>query len=534
MENLQDIFHQVKNRKFVKETLGREIWIQVCGDRELNSAHALFWTAFIPLENVASVLNCETWDSIRNTQTPGFAKTPSEVVYYRIPKDFCACENVVHFRNFYGIKPEYVEIVEEFRLLNNLYHDVTTNIYFAISENGEPVEVAKIENNTCAFIKLEYLMRYAAARQMAFLLFFDIQIRRAGTLEDNGVSKLFDEYQDNNLIYRIIVDEYDSECYSSLMGKRIIYPPPVEECGYWPYTRERHYENFIVGIDEYGKPIKFTCNPNMLSSYFQKQPAGPSYLTPVFFKKEVLQRYLSHHDLYSVEDGYLRCHGLWGMHIDNHHMDYVCVYLGDLGRDLPAEEQSHWLQYNVAVSEKLSKVAYERDFLCKATDSDIFDIKFKNTFYGFQKKWKEKFGWYLFLPLTASDEYNISLLHIPYTNNQQEFDNQVLSLVKTIIDSLNEKEIDKQIKNHLDLKGSISKLEHWLTELGIQKFESHIKFLRNLQELRSSGTGHRKGKNYDKIKKEFCLSNDNFKTVFDNILCDATTFLLFLTNKFSL
>ena len=101
--------------------------------------------------------------------------------------------------------------------------------------------------------------------------------------------------------------------------------------------------------------------------------------------------------MYNVEDGYLKCHGLWGMHIDNHHMDYVCVYLGDLGRDLPEEEQNHWLQYNIASSEKLSTVAYERVFLCKATDSNISDIKFRKRFYEFQKKWKEKFGWHLFL-----------------------------------------------------------------------------------------------------------------------------------------
>lgn len=534
MENLQDVYHQVKNRKFVEDTLGREIWIQVCGHRDLNLADALFWAAFIPIENAASALNCETWDSILNTQTPGFVQTASEVVYYRIPKAFCACENIVHFRNFYGIKPEYVEIVEEFRLLNNLYYDVTTNIYYAISENGEPVEVAKIVNNTCAFIKLEYLMRYAAARQMALLLFFDMRIWIPGSLAGNAISKFANEYKTDDLIYKIWGDECDSECYSSLMGKRIIYPKPVEECGYWPYTKERHYGSFIIGIDKHGEPIKFTCNPDELSSYSQKHPEAPSYFTPVFFMKEVLQRYLSHNDLYSVEDGYLRCHGLWGMRIDNHHLDYVCVYLGDLGKDLPAEEQNHWLQYNVASSEKLSPVAYARDFLCQATDSDISDIKFRTMFYDFQKKWKEKFGWYLFLSLTESDEYNISLLHIPFTNSQQEFDNQVLSLVKTIIDSLNEKEIDKQIKNHLELKGSISKLEHWLTELGIQGFEEHIKFLRNLQELRSSGTGHRKGKNYEKIKKVFDLSNDNLKTIFDNILHDAAAFLLFLTSSFKL
>lgn len=494
-----------------------------------------FGGAFIPLEKSKEIFRDVGWDSHVGTQSPGFVQSGSETIYERIPTDFCLCENIVHYREFYGIKPDYVEIVEEFRLLNNLYYDVKDNVYFAIAENGECVEVAKIENQTCAYIKLEYLMRYASARQMALVLFFDMRTKIPGSLSDNELSEFSDEYKDDHLFYQIWGSESQMSkkyIYSILMGKRIIYPKPIEKCGYWPFEKERTYEDFIIGIDEQGEPLKFSCNPNKLSNYFGANPGAPHYLTPVFFKKEVLQRYLSHPNQYSVEDGYLKCQSLWGMAIDNHHMNYVSAYLGDLGRDLPSQEQNHWLQYNIVTSEKLSQVSFKRDFLCMPTESDMSDLKFKSNFYQFQKKWKEKFGWNLFLPLSESDEYNIELLHIPITVSQEEFDHQVLSLVKTIIDSLNEKEILKQVQSTKDLKGSISKLEQWLIELKISDFESHIKFLRNLQELRSAGTGHRKGKGYEKIKKVFGLSDDNFNIVFDNILHNTNTFLLFLSNTF--
>ena len=69
----------------------------------------------------------------------------------------------------------------------------------------------------------------------------------------------------------------------------------------------------------------------------------------------------------------------------------------------------------------------------------------------------------------------------------------VLSLVKVLIDSLNEKEIVRQLKcTYEKLVGSISKLEMWMCEKGLENYQTHIKFLRNLQELRSCGTGHRK------------------------------------------
>lgn len=535
MASIQDLYRQLSNRDYLENTYGRELWVQVSGHRELNNADAGFWAAYISLSQVNDVFRNVGWDCHVGTQAPGFVMDGVKASYQRLQSGLCACENIVHYREFYGIKPDYVEFVEEFRLLNNLYHDTDSDIYYEILDNGECTEVAKIENHTCAFVKLQFLMRYASARQMALLLFFDIRTHIPGTFSHNGLSEFSEQYKKGNLFYEIWGGEHkigDPCVYSVLMGKRVVFPKPVEECGYWPYEKERSYKNFIIGIDEYGEPRTFTSDPDKLSNYFGANPGAPHYLTPVFFKKEVLQRYLSHPDRYSVEDGYLRCQSLWGMSIDNHHKDYVSAYLGDLGRDLPEQEQNHWLQYNIATSEKLSDVAFQRDFLCMFAESNMADLQFKAGYKNFQKKWRQKFSWDLFLPLADSDEYNFKLLRIPLTESQEEFDHQVLSLVKTIIDSLNEKEIVKQLQNSSELKGGISKLERWLSEQGIPEFEPHIKFLRNLQELRSTGTGHRKGKGYEKIKQEFGLSGNNFAEVFDRILTKANTFLSFLMESF--
>jgi len=79
----------------------------------------------------------------------------------------------------------------------------------------------------------------------------------------------------------------------------------------------------------------YSSDPGALSNrIFDKQPTTPDYLTPVFFKKAVLDKYYQQPDKYSVEDGYLRCCGLWGVTMDNHHADKVVIWLGDLGRDL--------------------------------------------------------------------------------------------------------------------------------------------------------------------------------------------------------
>lgn len=537
MDDLRTIYHQTKNIEFLRNTYGKELWIQVSGDRRLNNADASFWAALIPVARLEDAYRDCSWDSHTGTQMPGFIEYGDRIVYETKPLEFEICENIVNYREFYGIKPNYVEIAEEFRFLNNLYHDTHTNRFLVIEENGECIEVAKIENETCVYIKLKYLMKYASAKQMALLLFFDIRTKFSGSLSENGVRKFSKTIKEDGLFFGIWGDEMrhtETTTYSVLMGKKVILPKPVETCGYDPYTNkeEREYVDYIIGIDEYGEQKTYTSNPALLADYFGANPDAPHYLTPVFFKKEVLQRYLSHPEIYSVEDGYLRCQYLWGVKMDNHHKEYVSVYLGDLGRDLPAQEQAHWKQYNVAIDEGLSSISFKRDFLCMFTEPEISDLKFKSKFERFRADWKKKYHWEFFLPLTEKDEYNFKTLHLPMTGSQEEFDHLILALVKTIIDSLNEKEIVKQIKNHDDLKGGISKLEQWFSELELPNYQQQIKFLRDLQELRSTGTGHRKGRGYEKIANVFSLEEANYIDVFDQILIRASEFIAFLHTCF--
>lgn len=70
--------------------------------------------------------------------------------------------------------------------------------------------------------------------------------------------------------------------------------------------------------------------------------------------------------------------------------------------------------------------------------------------------------------------------------------------------------------------GSISKIEVWLAEKNIYSREEHINFWRNLQELCSSCTGHRKGKGYQKISKILDVKNENYTETFSDILKRAT------------
>ena len=251
----------------------------------------------------------------------------------------------------------------------------------------------------------------------------------------------------------------------------------------------------------------------------------------IVFKREVLQKYINKPELYTIRDGYLSCQSLWGIEIDNHHKNCIAAYLGDLGRDLPESERGYWRTYNIVGEEGLSKVSFQRDFCNMFTESNMEDHKFQYAYSKLINQWNEKFGWDLYLPLSEEDQYNLTQIRLPLGNSQPEFDQLVLALVKVLIDSLNEKLLIISGDDQSDIKG-ISKLEKWLQSNGATGYEDHIKFLRDLQKLRSTGSSHRKGKEYSKISNTFGLSEKSKIDVFEEILQKANAFLEYMQVTF--
>ena len=306
---------------------------------------------------------------------------------------------------------------------------------------------------------------------------------------------------------------------------------PVEDGS---HQTENHQE-FIIGADAHGKAIKHTCNPDKLANYFGKNPGSPHYLTPVFFRHEVLSKYYAEPQRYSVEDGYLRCGGLWGVRLDNDHSDCVAVYLGDLGRDLSENERSYWLSFNIPPGDReISETNFRRSFLAEPTDPQKADLVFKHQYGRFKEGFHKTTGWDFFLPLHQDDEHFLTGLRLMGKDNQAELDTQLIALTKVLVDSINEKEIAKDLKTLVENDKGITKLEKYFRERGMVGFEPHIKFLRALQDLRSKSAAHRKGSNYEKLVEDLQLADEGQQRVFGALLTAATNFIHYLrTNLLS-
>jgi len=528
-------FLQDDIKKFIVETLGKEPWIIVYQNVTSDNQDIFFYSALVPNSGVDEVLEEIEFDfSYPYFGLPAVerdSESQNQINYLRFGVS-SGLEPLILVRDFHGVKSSYREISQEFIHFHNLYFDTSKSRYVKIYDDGREEEVVLISENEIK-VKLKHMKQFLAFKEMCLGMYFETTRFIDVNTEDIGLQKEGADFDQREGLYHFGF-WYRNErffnankAFSRLLGKKVIIGMRKEDTEIYPFEEERKYQEFIIGQDENGKNVVFTCNPDKLANFFGKNPEAPQFVTPVFFSKDVLRKYYDDPDKFSVKDGYLKCGGLWGLRIDNHHDDYVIVLLGDLGY-LSHDEQLYWRHFNMPPIGTFSETIFKRYFLAEFAEPETVDLVFASKFEQVQEKWNKKFGWNLFKPLNEGDEYHLTGLRVPLKSTQMEFDSQILSLTKVIIDSLNEHELRKSIVEDVSSLKGISKLEKYFTSNGCKGYESHIKFLRGLQELRSSGSAHRKSDNYLRVAEEFGLDKKNFVESFTEILKKAIAFLDYL------
>ena len=498
--------------------LGKGEWTTVYSSRDSLDGVAIY-SALIKNTLVKRALQRPSWDLTIGDGAPGlessFGAGKEKTRYVRSSDS--GIEPLVLKRSFHEIRPDYWEVSEDFRLYFNLYDDKLGRKLLRIDDNGDEHEAVLMKDGEIK-IKTFLIRQYLTIRKMKLAIFFDYNRLSKKTIEELGVKEHSREEKGADFIYSVGVGKWmgfsdnTKKSHGRLLGKKLVSGDPSFKPDIFG-RQKKQYIDFIIGADDDGKEILFTCSEAELANNFGANEGAPNYLTPVCFRKEVLNKYYSQPAKYTVSDGYLSCGALWSLYIDNNHPEAVMVFLGDLGH-LSHTEQMYWRGFNLS-SGTMSRVAFKRSILGQFADPQTADLYFKQRFTIFNEYWKKKFGWELFRPLTGKDEYAFKILRVPLTNDIREFDEQIATLTKVFIDSLNEKQLAKGITNKENAKG-LDKFETWL---GAQNFcsDKMMEFLRKLQALRSASTAHRKGDNYEKIKPFFQMDKKELTEVLEDI-----------------
>jgi hypothetical protein len=522
------------------EQLDTKPWLTVYSNHRGPDGNGGCFCALVSKDKVAKVMGRDSWDLMIGNGLPGFSqsfggKTP-QTTYHRFGSDD-GIEPLVFVRSFHGLKPDFIELLEEFRHLLNLYYDRFNERYLRFDDNGEEDVVAEVTRDRVR-IKTRPLRQFLAVRQLHLAVLFDsVAFGPSDPAEIESIEReLTVRRPDVRYSLHVGDDTIDGRTFSRLLGKRLITPLPIEESGIWPYEEKpKPHVEFSIGLDEQGKEVLHSCAPEKLANYFGENQGSPHFLTPVVFRREVLKKYFDHPEKYEISDGYLRCAGLWGLRLDNDSEDRVTVFLGDLGQTLSYEEQHYWRSFNIAPvgdGKDLSETNVKRSFGGEFADPTSPDLVFKWKLTEFQEQWQKRFGWQLIRLLRDEDAHVFKKLRVPLTKSLAEFEDQLLGLTKVLVDSLNDSEIAKALNGPLPDEKSIAKLKRFLEGKGYPSIRRDVDFLLLLQKARSSGAAHRKGDSFEKVAKKLGLTTQQCSEVFSNLLRRAIEMIDGLTEFF--
>ena len=330
------------------------------------------------------------------------------------------------------------------------------NYFTRIDSMGNEVKVVKIEynerNDTILKIRTNYLLDFITLANMALVrIHSHIRYRNGKLVLEEHKIKDIDHY------YRIWVGTRNgteligkpNQTRSQLRGIDVILPynNPINENRILGSKPKIQIE-FIIGRNEDGTNIMMNPKEATHSNHY--------FLSPVCFKKSVMQKFYQRAEIYHIREGIHIEGPSFHLPYNTTSQDSIMIYLGDL-RYLPIEELQYLKSFNIPCPKSpISEDRFRRDFLGEFTTSQEFDFQLKSKTEELNNKFKEKFGFNLFKIEKPEVLKSFNQIHLPVTNDRKEFEDIIIIAVKALIESIPTSDIRELLNNPEELKESRS------------------------------------------------------------------------------
>jgi hypothetical protein len=318
--------------------------------------------------------------------------------------------------------------------------------------------------------------------------------------------------------------------FSRLLGRYVVCGlrnsrvPRFEE-----WDLDHDYPTFIYGTDrETGQPLSHTCDPAQLGTYFDKDGTRLHYLTPVYFKREVLQPYAAEPGKYALSTTRLSCLDLWGIDISFNSAGLVEIYLGDLGRDLPATEWGHWKSYNVTPQGTMDEGRFRRDFLAQPANSKDPAGDLRRARARAAEASEILLGSPIWRPLPADALAEFESLVGPLSDDPVALGPVLLILTKALVDGIDPAPLKTFLGSHERGEQSLSLLGRLSDALG--GLPELTSVFRQLQSFRSrGGIAHLAGSGRARVAADLGVTGLSNWEAFESVVTRLTTSLAALT-----
>lgn len=398
------------------------------------------------------------------------------------------------FEGWSGKDASYFELWQEFSHLAGIHWRPEHRAYCRYDNNGDLDQVVSVTPRndhrvalvSCSWPKLE---EYLAVSKSTLVRMYDFTLLRRESFAgwSGGTEKTIDVSPE--MFYRRRVE--GPAAYTR--GVQIVGPrrPPPEIMddikNGWTVRRNEQYVEFVAHDWRNQCITKISTDPQQTTNYFEAgNNSLPFEVSPAFFRSEVLSRYKTDREKYKITDRSIECRAAWHLRgYDVNEAGQVHAYICYL-RDLPYQEQLHWLAHNEEPKTGISERAFVNDF--------------KGDFVHFQhpreevlstlRRWNERqVSWWI-----LRDEDLLNRANPPLTASKEEWGNAFMDLSQLIAEGFELKHLRSlldQASIEYDLKEqSLKLLERLIAHMRKGGKEVSLTGLRTAQAIRSKVKGH--------------------------------------------
>ena len=442
-------------------------------------------------------------------------------------------ERLVCHRSWAKSDHDSLEISQKFLHAHDLHYVEEHNAYCQLNRLGDIEEVVKVfdqvskkvdQSVRVVTISQTQLYEYAFLSRMAIVYLFDFTRFRPRNFGGWGDEARI-QHREADLAYDGGVQPGTG---SYINGRQIVRPRTTRKDILTRYNaihnpEQRDYATFKAIDLKSGRRIEVSCSPTCVSNYFEPESDRPLEMSPVFFRSEVLRRFMADPDKYVVSSRSIRCEGAWALKTyDVNEVGQVHTYLRYLRR-LPYEEQQYWQAFNEWPRGPLSSRAITTDFHgAFSTEYDpVIAIKMK-----IRRLDEASPEWW-----SPRGKQLTQVVHHPVTGAKSEWAEAILALQQLVVDGFRQQALKRMAVNMGEKPQeewrSLKLLEVSLIGYGVaqEEVDRAIGSLRVLQYLRSVAKGHGNPEKRTQVAKEAVKKLGTLRAHFESLAADCDSAL---------
>ncbi|AZS22321.1 hypothetical protein [Caulobacter sp. FWC26] len=409
------------------------------------------------------------------------------------------------FEGWSGDDRTYFEVNQEYTHLAGIHWRPEYNSYCKFDENGDLDHVVSIRprgSDEVLLVSFSWpaLEEYLAVSNSSLVRMFDFTLLRRGSFNGwpDGPEEIFEE---GGLVYR---QKVGGNCAYTrgyqIIGLRRPALEVMEDIkDGWSGRRKKRYVEFVAQDWRNNTITEISTDPKATTNYFEADGNSlPFELSPAFFRPEVLSKYKTDREKYTVGERDVQCRAAWSLRgFDVNEAGQIHAYICDL-RNLPYSEQLHWLSYNEEPKSPISERAFVNDF----KGEFVSFMPPREEVLSIVRRWKDKrTPWW-----TLRDVELLNRANQPLTTSRDEWSEANMDLSKLLVEGFEAKFIRKKLDEagvaYTEKEQSIALLEKLIAHEHPSGSSVQLVGLRTIQRIRSKVKGHAGSSEANEIVQE--------------------------------